>query len=96
MILRWTVILETIFALAAIAGLCLDTVPHWEAWLCMSLFCGLDTWRCWRVGEVSTAGLFRGSFIRFDSEESPLIFTCLMICQGLLTLACFGAFLFYL
>ena len=89
-------VLEGIFAILATIGLCVHSVPRWEAWLCCFLFLGLDTWRCFRVGEISTGPNWKWYGFAFSRDDSPELFYCVVIFQVLLTLVFFCIFLFSL
>jgi hypothetical protein len=93
MSLKMLIVLETIFAVFGIIGFCLDSVPRWETWLCCFLFLGLDIWRSLRVGIISTSGFTRYYSFTFTRDDSPVLFSCVIAFQGLLTLICFFVFL---
>jgi hypothetical protein len=93
MSLKMIQVLECVFAICAILGLVVDSVPSWERWLCWFLFVGLDTWRCLKVGEISTGPDWKWYGFTFDRDESPEIFTVLVVLQMLVTLVLFFIFL---
>jgi hypothetical protein len=98
MSLRLTQVLEFVFAIGAIIGFGVDSLPGWEKWLCCSLLFGLDTWRCHLVGEISTGPDCRWYGFTFsrDDDDPPIGFYCAMFVQVLLTLGLFLAFLYSL
>ena len=93
MSLQMIIVLETVFAICAIIGFGVDTVPRWELWLCCWLFLSMDNWRCYEVGVVSTGPDYRWYGFTFDRDDSPMGFYCAMIFQGLLTLIAFFVFI---
>ena len=97
MSLKMTQVLESVFAICAIIGFVVDSVPSWERWLCCSIFLGLDTWRCHLVGAISTGPDWKWYGFTFSRDDDPAIgFYCVMIFQALLTLGVFLGFLFSL
>ena len=96
MSLQMIQVLEGIFAVLTLIGFDLDSAPRWAGWLCCCLFLALDTWRSSRVGEISTGPSYRWYGFTFSRDESPGLFTCILLCYSLLTLACFLGFLFSL
>ena len=93
MSLRAIQVLECVFAISAVIGFCVDSLPRWAAWLSCFLFLGFDTWRCLRVGEISTGPDYKWYGFTFDRDDSPEIFTGLVVLQTLLTLVFFFIFL---
>jgi hypothetical protein len=91
-------VLEGVFAICALIGFGVDSVPGWEKWLCCFLFLGLDTWRCHLVGVISTGPDYRWYGFTFsrDDDDPPIGFYCGMLFQTLLTLVVFFVFLFSL
>jgi hypothetical protein len=89
-------VLECVFAIFTAIGLSVDTIPRWEAWLSCFLFFALDTWRCLRVGEISTGSSGRWYAFTFNRDDSPELFACAVAFQVLLTLVSFSIFLFSL
>ena len=93
MSLRLIQVLECIFGVFAAIGLSVDSVPRWGAWLCCFLFLGMDTWRCFRVGEISTGPNWKWYGFTFSRDDSPEIFAGIAVLQILLTLVFFFIFL---
>jgi hypothetical protein len=95
MSLQMTQVLECVFAICALIGFVVDSVPSWEKWLFLFLFLGLDTWRCHQVGVISTGSDCRWYGFTFsrDDDDPPIGYYCVMIFQCLLTLGVFFAFL---
>ena len=73
-------------------GLSVDSVPRWAGWFCGFTFLSLDTWRCLRVGEISTGSEGRWYGFTFNREDSPESFTIIVVLQTLLTLVVFFIF----
>lgn len=86
-------ILECIFAACTMVGLSFDSIPRWEGWFSCFLFFGLDTWRCLRVGVISTGPTYKWYGFTFSRDDSPEIFSCIVLFQVFLTLVCFFIFL---
>jgi hypothetical protein len=93
MSLKTIQVLECVFAVLGAIGLSVDSVPRWGAWLCGFLFLGLDTWRCLRVGEISTGPSWKWYGFTFSRDESPEIFAGVVVFQVLLTLVFLFIFL---
>lgn len=91
--LRTIQILEGVFAVLAVLGLIVHSDPRWDTWLFFSLFVGMDTWRCLRVGKISTGSDYRWYGFTFDRDESPLLFNGAVAVQILVALALFVIFL---
>jgi hypothetical protein len=91
MSLPWIQLLEFIFAVATVIGFSLHSIPRSAAWLGCSLFLGADIWRSLRVGEISTFYSFTVS-----REDSPVVFTGIIVFQSLFMLFCFLVSLFSL
>ena len=93
MSLRMVQVLECVFAICTAIGLSVKSVPHWAGWLSCFLFLALDTWRCIRVGEISSGSDYKWYGFTFSRDDSPMLFTCVLVLQVLLTLVCFFIFL---
>lgn len=89
-------VLELIFAIGGVTGLCVHSVPPWLTWLCFFFFLCLDTWRSLRVGVIAVAGLTKYYLGDVDRDDSPVLFACFIMFQGLLALVCLFGFLFSL
>ncbi len=85
--------LELTFGIFTAIGFCCESASRWAAWLSLFLLLSFDTWRCLRVGEISTGPSRKWYGFTFRRDESPEFFTCVVAAQILLT---FGAFLLFL
>ena len=85
--------LELVFAILTVIGFDSHWMHRWEKWLAAFLFVGLDTWRCWRVGEISTGSGTRWYGFTFNRDDSPEFFTCVFLIQVLVTMVFFLLFL---
>jgi hypothetical protein len=86
-------ILEGFFAVLSIVGFTVDSAPRWGAWLFASLFLGMDTWRCLKIGEISTGPNWKWYGFKFRRDDSPEIFAGIVCFYILLTIALFFIFL---
>jgi hypothetical protein len=86
MSLRTIQILEGVFAVCMVVGLSVHSVPHWAGWFSGFLFLGLDTWRCMKVGEISTGPDYKWYGFKFNRDDSPELFYCVAAFKVFLTL----------
>ena len=93
MSLRLIQILEGVFAIAALIGLAWDEVPRWTGWLSCFLCVALDTWRCLRVGKISTGPDYRWYGFTFDRDDSPEFFAGILFLQVLVAMLLLFIFL---
>jgi hypothetical protein len=92
MSLKTIQVLECVFAILAAIGLSVDSIPRSAGWFCGFIFLSLDTWRCLRVGKISTGSNYKWYGFTFNRDDSPEIFTIIAVLQILLTLVFFFKF----
>ena len=89
-------VLELVFAISTVIGFSVHSMPRWEEWLSLFLCLAFDTWRCLRVGEISTGNSTRWYGFTFNRDDSPELFACAVVFQVLLTVGSFFIFLYSL